>query len=144
VSNQERSSFWWPKTDSIENARKAAKGGSVTYGLTALSLTVVLLVAVFLTEHRFHFVIADLPLLILTPLFAYLTWRSYSRPTLLLNGLAAGYMALILAFGIRLLLELNSAVVIGLFMPFLAFVSAIGGMRGSIAARRLEKQSRDA
>jgi hypothetical protein len=141
LTTQERSSFWWPKTDSLDNARKAAKGGSVTYGLTAFSLIVVLLVAAFLTEHRFHFVLADLPLLMLAPLFAYLTWRSYSRPTLLLNGLAAAYMALVLAFGAGLFLELNKpAAIIGLFMPFLAFVSAIGGLRGSIAVRRIERQ----
>jgi hypothetical protein len=141
-AKQERSSFWWPKTDSFENARQAAKRGSVVYGLTAFSLLMVFLVATFLTEHRFHFVVADFPLLILTPLFVYLTWRSYERPTVLLNSLAAAYMALVLGSGVALFFELNKPeAVVGLFMPFLALVSAIGGLRGSMAVRRFERQA---
>lgn len=146
VEKQKPSSFWWPKTDSIERARKAARRGSVVYGLTAFSLIIMLVVVMFLAEHHFHFVPEYIPLLLLTGLFVYLTWGSYKRPTLLLNSLAFVYMALVVGAGVALMLELDKpeavqAVVRSLFIPFLALVFALGGLRGSIAVRRFEKQA---
>jgi hypothetical protein len=36
-AKKEKSNWWWPKTDSLEHARDAAKGGSIAFGLIAFS-----------------------------------------------------------------------------------------------------------
>ena len=41
-----------PKTDSVERARTAAKGGSAVFGLMAFALLLVLGVATLLDGHR--------------------------------------------------------------------------------------------
>jgi hypothetical protein len=92
-------------------------------------------------ERPFRFKLECIPLLLLTGLFMYMTWRSYKRPTALLNGFAIAIIAF--ALGSRLV-ELEAAnmpnagndVARTCIMPFMVLVAAVGGLRGSIAMRR--------
>jgi hypothetical protein len=135
-----RSYFWWPRTDSVESARQAAKGGSVAFGLTALGLLMMLATAVFALHG---IAVEDYVALFLgTALFVYLTWRTYKRPTILLNCIAFALVGLELGFRIIVMLAAIAAnaalpsVVHVFWMPVLGTLAAVAGIRGSLAVRR--------
>lgn len=136
-----RSSFWWPRTDSIEHARKAALGASWAFGLTTISF---LAFSVFCIFKGYALTPDGCAAVLCTALFVYLTWRSYARPTVLLSSLAFGLMAFVLAFNVALFVAVDKpayagALVRASFLPFLALIAALGGVRGSIALRRFTK-----
>ena len=140
---KESSRFWWPRTDSIEHARKAAKGASAAFGLAAVASLAYGVFCIF----KGHALTADgCAAFLVTALFAYLTWRTYARPTVLLSCLAFALTALDLVFNVALLVAVNKPDAAGpfiraSFLPFLALVAALGGLRGSIALRRFAKQA---
>ncbi len=137
-----RVSFWWPETDTIEHARGAAKGGSVAFGLIAFGQLVVVAVAIF-TGHRM--IVEDYMFLFVTALVVYLAWRTYKRPTVLLNCIAFAWIGLLeLAFKIIVMMAANSVNVAPLWMPILGTIAAVGGIRGSLAVRRFEAAARPA
>lgn len=141
---KESPSYWWPRTDSVEHARKAAKGASAAFGLTAVGTLAYGVFYIF----KGHALTADgCAAFIVAGLFAYLTWRTYVRPTVLLSCLAFALMALDLVFNVALLVAVNKPDAAGpfiraSFLPFLALVAALGGIRGSIALRRFAKEAR--
>lgn len=142
-ARDKRSSFWWPRTDSIEHARNAATGAAWAFGLVAVSL---LAFSVFCIFKGYALTPDGCAAMLGTALFLYLTWRSYARPTVLLSCLAFALMALDLAFNVALLVSVDKpsyagAVVKVSFLPFLALVAAVGGIRGSIALRRFAKRA---
>jgi hypothetical protein len=133
---KERVSFWWPETDTIEHARDAAKFGSVAFGLIAFGQLVVVGVAIF-TGHRM--IVEDYIFLFVTALFVYLAWRTYKRPTVLLNCIAFAWIGLLeLGFKIIVMLAASNVNVAPLWMPILGTIAAVGGIRGSFAVRRFE------
>jgi hypothetical protein len=118
-------------------------GASWAFGLTAVGLLALSVFSIF----KGYVLTADgCAAILLTALFVYLTWRSYKRPTVLLSCLAFTLMALDLAFNVALLVVVNKPDAAGpfiraSFLPFLALVAALGGVRGSIALRRFAKQA---
>jgi len=146
-----RFNFWWPRTDSVESARQAAKGGSVVFGLIAfgqLPNLVAILAGHRVTAEDYLYDGAGL-LLIALPV--YLAWRTYKRPTVLLNCIALALIALPLGLGIMVMLAANQGnaaavprAVASLWMQILvgcrilATGAAVGGIRGSIAVRRFK------
>ncbi|HEY2858797.1 MAG TPA: hypothetical protein VGJ21_10305 [Terracidiphilus sp.] len=139
-AQKETNSYWWPKTDTIERAREAAKGGFVAFAFIAYRLLPNAL-AVFkgqrlsVTDYMY-----DGATLLLTALPIYLAWVTYKRPNLFLNCLAFFLIALSLAAGVLGMLASNGTVVGPMFLPLIGAVAAIGGIRGSIALRRFSRQ----
>ena len=150
---EERFPFWWPKFDSIERARKAARGGSLAFGLVAFGLGLLAWFAVpVLAEGRSTtttYVAASS--IALFAFFVYLTWRAYKRPTVLLNCIAFALAGGDLGLKILLIVAAYSgrpdiakspgALGDSLLWPILATVAAIGGICGAIAVRRFGRSA---
>jgi len=107
-----------------------------TGGLIAFGQLVVVGVAIF-TGHRM--IVEDYIFLFVTALVVYLAWRTYKRPTVLLNCIAFAWIGLLeLGFKIIVMLAANYVNVAPLWMPILGTIAAVGGIRGSLAVRRFE------
>jgi hypothetical protein len=123
--------FWMPKIDTLEHARGAARYGWATYALLALGSFLPMLV---LKHMGFMLYV----LLFFGALFAYLAWRTYRRPTVVLNGISVLLPALTACGQFASLTAGTghgwSSVVAPLAMAFASWC----GLRGSIAVRKFE------
>jgi hypothetical protein len=138
-AKKEKSNWWWPKTDSLEHARDAAKGGSIAFGLIAFSLLIVVAFGIF-TAHKM--ILDDYLFVLATALVVYLAWRTYKRPTILLNCVAFVWIGVELGFKVIVLMlaaNANNVSVGPLVLPVVATLAAFGGIRGSLAVRRFNK-----
>jgi hypothetical protein len=140
-AKEEKSNWWWPRTDTLEHARDAAKGGSIAFGLLAIGQLIVVAFGIF-TAHKM--ILDDYLFHLATALVIYLAWRTYKRPTILLNSVAFVWIGVELGFKIFVVLLAASAsannVNLGpLVLPTLATAAALGGIRGSLAVRRFNK-----
>jgi hypothetical protein len=137
-AKKEKSNFWWPRTDTLEHARDAAKSGSIAFGYIALGA---LLYAI--TMFARHLMTAEdrVYSLFLPALAIYLAWRTYRRPTILLNCIAFVLVALVLGMGVNAMLAdlaTMSVVAPRLCLSILGTLTAVGGIRGSLAVRRFK------
>lgn len=133
-----RSNFWWPRTDTLEHARGAAKSGSIAFGYIALWA---LLYAILLFARHLMTAEDRVYSLFMPALTIYLAWRTYKRPTILLNGIAFVFVLLVLGMGVNAMLAglaPMSVVAPRLCLSILGTLAAVGGIRGSLAVRRFK------
>jgi len=119
------SSFWWPRTDTTEHALDAARRGAWTFLLIAVGFTAFVVFAVI---KGYALTAEGSAGIILTVLFVYLTWRTFMRPSILLNCIAFALAAYMVVFPLVLIAAVNktrggSGPIGALFFPFLALVA---------------------
>lgn len=137
-----RFNFLWPSTDTLEHARDAAKSGSIAFGYLAIGA--MLYAVTFFAGHLMTAEDRFYSLIVIT-LYVYLTWRTYKRPTILLNCIAFVLTALVLGLAVTARLATLAAMaavtpraVASLCLAILGTLAAVGGIRGSLAVRRFK------
>jgi hypothetical protein len=142
-AKKEKSNWWWPKTDSLEHARDAAKYGSIAFGYIAIGSS--MYAAAFFTGHLGTAEDRNYSLIVIA-IVVYTTWCTYKRPTVLLNCIAFVLMVYVLGMGVITLLAALAKIpvvapraIFSLSMSVLGTLAAFGGIRGSLAVRRFNK-----
>lgn len=139
--------WFWPKVDSPELARQAARNGGVSFGFIALGYFIVLILLFWgintpvtpksQTSIEIWTVIgADALILILA---VYLSWRTYRRPTLVLCAIALAWTLLEFA-GKAARMGIGSGNILGMYWgQILGTLAGIAGIRGTLASKRFER-----
>jgi hypothetical protein len=141
-----KSSFWWPAVETRENASEAAKGGGIAFGFVTLGYLIAAGFVVIGIKSPMQPSAATDPALMLTvdliiaAIAAYLSWRTYRKPTLTLCVVAITWVAIEFV-GKSLSLGLVGNIIGAYWGNILAAVTGIAGLRGAWAVRRFQRDS---
>lgn len=140
---KKKASFWWPSVGTPEDAREVSKGGAGAFGLIAFSYLLVATIIWFGGHTPFapdpavsavEYVSIDVTI---AAIAAYLSWRTYRRPTVLLCSVAFIWVLLELVGKIMM----ASPNVGSFWINVIGIVAATSGVRGALALRGFKRQS---
>jgi hypothetical protein len=144
VVAKKKYNFWWPRVDTPDDAAAAAKGGGAAYGIIALGYLIATVFVVVRVHYPVQpdatrtpgvFIATNLAIFAIA---AFLAWRTYRRPTLLLCVIALAWVLVEFA-GKAAVFGVPNNIIGTYWGPLLGTIAGLGGVRGALAQRKFSQ-----